>query len=245
MKRTVMTIIAAVLLPLALNAQDLKVMSYNIRNSAADDGTNSWVYRYASTGDMIEDQKADVIGLQEAYSDQVDFIEKNFKDYRHADGFPRIMYNKKTVSVLKSGEAEGMAWALMKAKSTGKKFYVFNFDLQHTPEAERKDALAKKLEVISGLNTEDLPAVVTGGFCMKPADSRLADIETKMSNARKTAPKTDNTGTYNNWGKNSDIVDHIYYSGFSSCPEYQTVTKRYADRKFVSNHYPIIALLNF
>ena len=245
MKKTLAITIASLLLSAALCAQDLKVMSYNISNSEADNGTNSWVYRYVATGDMIKDQMADVIALQEAYPDQVRFIENNFKDYRSTDGFPVMVYNRKTVSVLKSGDEEGVSWALMKAKNTGKKFYVFNLDLQDTPEAERKDDLAKKLEVISGLNAEGLPAVVTGGFCMKPSASGLADIEAKMSNARKTAPKTDNTGTYNNWGKNSDIVDHIYYSGFSSCPEFQTVTKRYDNRKFVSDHYPIYVLLNF
>ena len=51
--------------------------------------------------------------------------------------------------------------------------------------------------------------------------------------------------TYNNWGKSSDIIDYIYYTGFSSCSEYQTVTKKYADRKFVSDHFPITALLVF
>ena len=245
MKRIFSMIIAAVILPLALNAQDIKIISYNIGNSAADNGTNSWAYRYVATAEMIDDQKADVIGLQEAYSDQVEFIEKNFRDYKHAEGFPRIMYNKKTVSVLKSGDSDGASWALMKAKNAGKKFYIVNLDLQNTAEDERKAALGKILDMVSGMNKEGLPVVVTGGFCMKPADPGLADIEAKMSNARRSAPKTDNTGTFNNWGKNSDIIDHIYYSGFSSCPEYQTVTKRYADRKFVSDHYPLMVLLSF
>ena len=245
MKKIFAFIIASLLFPAALCAQDLKIMSYNIRNSEAKDGTNSWVYRYAATGEMLDDQKPDVIGLQEALPDQIRFIENNFKDYKSAGTSTAIVYNKKIVSVLKSGDAEGVSWALMKAKNTGKKFYMFNLDLQNTPEAERKDDLAKKLEVITGMNTDGLPVVVTGGFCMKPSAPGLADIDARMSNARKTAEKTDNTGTYNNWGKNSDIVDHIYYSGFSSCPEYQTVTKRYADRKFVSNHYPILVLLDF
>lgn len=245
MKRTVITLIAAVILPLALNAQDLKVISYNIRNSQAKDGTNSWIYRYAATAEMILDQQADVLGLQEALPDQVEFIEKNFKEYRSAGVSPVIVYNKKTVSILKSGETEDASWALVKEKDTGKRFYLVNVDLESVAAAERKAALGKVLDAVAGINADALPVVVTGGFYMKPYDSGLADIEAKMSNARKTAPKTDNTGTYNNWGKNSDIIDHIYISGFSSCPEYQTVVKRYADRKFVSDHYPILVLLNF
>lgn len=41
------------------------------------------------------------------------------------------------------------------------------------------------------------------------------------------------------------IIDYIYISGFSACPEYKTVTKKYADRPFVSDHYPIFARLVF
>jgi endonuclease/exonuclease/phosphatase family metal-dependent hydrolase len=41
------------------------------------------------------------------------------------------------------------------------------------------------------------------------------------------------------------IIDYIYISGFSSCLEYQTVTKKYNDRKFISDHYPITARLIF
>ena len=82
MKRTLTILIAAVLMQFAMNAQDLKVISYNIRSSDSKDGTNSWVYRYAASAEMIKDQKADVIALQEARKDQIKFIEENFKDYK-------------------------------------------------------------------------------------------------------------------------------------------------------------------
>ena len=245
MKKTLSIILAAMILPLAVNAQDLKVISYNIRNSQANDGTNSWLYRYAASAEMIKDQQADVIGLQEALDDQVTFIEQNFKEYKPVGKTAVIMWNKKTVSVQKSGDSDVASWALVRHKKTGGRFYVVNIDLQGTPAAERKDAVGKLLEMVAEINKDNLPVVMTGGFYMKPADPGLAELESKMGNARKTAAKTDNTGTYNNWGKNSDIIDHIYHSGFSSCPEYQTVTKRYADRKFVSDHYPLMVLLSF
>jgi endonuclease/exonuclease/phosphatase family metal-dependent hydrolase len=41
------------------------------------------------------------------------------------------------------------------------------------------------------------------------------------------------------------VIDYIYISGFSACPEYQTVTKKYLDRTFISDHYPITARLIF
>lgn len=245
MKRTLTTIIAAMLLSLALNAQDLKVISYNIRNSQEKDGTNSWVYRYAASAEMVQDQKADVIGLQEALSDQVRFFEQNFKDYKWAGESATILWNRKTVSLQKSGSFDVATWALFKDKETGRKFYVVNVDLDKTPAEERKAAVAQVIERTEALNKESLPVVITGGFFMKPGDAALADLDSKMTNARKSAEKTDNTGTYNNWGKTSEIRDHIYYAGFTACPEYQTITKKYTDRKFISDHFPLMVQLTF
>jgi endonuclease/exonuclease/phosphatase family metal-dependent hydrolase len=245
MKRTLTTIIAAMLLSLALNAQDLKVISYNIRNSQEKDGTNSWVYRYAASAEMVQDQKADVIGLQEALSDQVRFFEQNFKDYKWAGESATILWNRKTVTLQKSGSFDVATWALFKDKETGRKFYVVNVDLDKTPAEERKAAVAQVIERTEALNKESLPVVITGGFFMKPGDAALADLDSKMTNARKSAEKTDNTGTYNNWGKTSEIRDHIYYAGFTACPEYQTITKKYTDRKFISDHFPLMVQLTF
>ena len=245
MKRIVTILILATLAQLAMNAQDLKVISYNIRNSESKDGTNSWVYRYAASAEMINDQKADILSLQEATKDQIYFIEQNFKDYKYAGESSPVFWYKKTVSLIKSGEFDSATWALIKHKKTGKKFYVVNADLEKTAAAERRAAMNAVLDKVAEINTDSLPVVLTGGLYMKPADPAMADVEAKMQNARKSAPKTDNTGTYNNWGKNSDILDHICYSGFSACQEYQTVTKKYADRKFVSDHFPIMALLTF
>lgn len=245
MKRTLTTLIAATLMALSMNAQDLKVISYNIRNSEAKDGTNSWMYRYAASAEMIKDQNADVLGLQEALPDQIRFIEQNFSQYKTAGDFASILWNKKTVSLQKSGSFDAATWALFKHKETGKKFYVVNVDLDKTPAEEQKAVIAQILEKTEAMNKETLPIVMTGGFFMKPGDAALADLESKMINARKSATKTDNTGTYNNWGKTSEIRDHIYYLSFSTCDEYQTVTKRYADRKFVSDHHPLMVLFTF
>ncbi len=241
MKRTVTILIAAILMQFALNAQDLKVISYNIRNSEASDGTNSWMYRYAASAEMIKDQMADVIGIQEALEDQIYFIEENFSEYKSVGKYTPIFWNKKTVSMQKSGSFDSAVWALMKAKKSGNRFYVVNIDLGETEEGERKNVIRTVVEKISEINTDSLPVVFMGGFYMQ----QVADVEAKMSNARTSASKTDNTGTYHNWGKTSRIFDHIFYTGFSGCDEYQTITKKYTDRKFISDHFPLMAYLSF
>ena len=82
---------------------------------------------------------------------------------------------------------------------------------------------------------------------IKPNNPAIAELDKKMSSARNIAEKTDKNRTFNNWGKAADdmIIDYIYVSGFSECPEYKTVTEKYLERPFVSDHYPIVSRLIF
>lgn len=273
----ILIVAALSLLPQFASGQssELKVMSYNIRLGSATDGTNSWMYRCPATLEMLEDQKPDVIGLQEALRDQVVFLEEFTKDYDYVgvgreDGKKEgehmaIFWNKKTVKLMKWGtfwlsetpEKPSMGWdaacyrtatwALMKDKRTGEKFYFVNTHLDHVGAEARKNGLKLIVDRIAEINPEGYPMVLTGDFNMKPSAPELKDLDACMKSARKVALTTDSHNTFNNWGKaKSDmIIDYIYISGFSSCLEYQTVTKKYADRKFISDHYPIFARLIF
>lgn len=280
MKRSVLMIMAAlVILPLTVRAQKnnedtdgLKVMSYNIRLGSANDGTNSWAMRYIATGEMLEDQKPDVFGVQEALEYQVRFIEEMCgyesvgvgRDNGKKEGeYMSIFWNKKKVSMLKWGTfwlsetpdkpsmgwdaacKRTATWALMKDKRTGKKFYFVNTHLDHKGKEAQKNGLKLIVERIAEINPDGYPMILTGDFNMEPDNSNLVDLDSKMQSVRKIAEKTDAHDTFNGWGRGKGIIDYIYVSGFSSCPEYQTVTKRYADRKFVSDHYPVCARLIF
>ena len=251
----------------------LKVMSYNIRLGSANDGTNSWGLRYPAPAEMIEDQMPDIFGVQEALASQIRFIEDNFVDYKSVgvgredgkkDGeHMSIFWNKKTVSLLKWGtfwlsetpEKPSMGWdaackrtatwALMKCKRTGKKFYYVNTHLDHKGVEAQKNGLKLIVDRIDDINPEGYPMILTGDFNITPDNPNLVELDSKMQSVRKVAEKTDNHDTFNGWGKGKGVIDYIYASGFSAYPEYQTVTKRYADRKFVSDHYPICAVLVF
>ena len=253
-------------------SENLKVMSYNIRLGSGKDGTNSWALRYTATEEMLKDQKPDVFGVQEALDYQVHYIEDmcgyesvgvGREDGKKEGEHMSIFWNKKTVSMLKWGTfwlsetpqkpSKGWdaacfrtaTWALMKDKRTGKKFYFVNTHLDHEGKEAQKNGLKLIVEKIAEMNPEGLPMVLTGDFNIEPSNPALADLDARMQSTRKIAEKTDDLTTYNGWGKSSMMIDYIYVSGFSSCPEYQTVTKRYADRKFISDHYPICATLIF
>ena len=254
---------------------DLKVISYNIRMGAAKDGTNSWEFRYPATALMIEDQKPDVFGLQEAFSYQVRFIAENFKDYdnvgvgrdngKDKGEFMSIFWNKKTVKMIKWGTfwlsetpdkpsmgwdaacKRTATWALMKDTKTGRMFYFVNTHLDHKGKEAQRKGLELIVSRIDEINPKGYPMVLTGDFNIKPDNVALKGLEEKMQSARKIAPKTDNAATFNNWGKaKADmVIDYIYVSGFSACTEYHTINEKYGDWKYISDHYPIYAKLIF
>ena len=88
--------------------------------------------------------------------------------------------------------------------------------------------------------------VLTGDFNMDTTRPEFDDLKKIMKNTREVAFKTDRHNTYNGWGKDKEsIIDHIFYSGFSSCAEYQTIDKPYNKRTFISDHYPVSAILIF
>ena len=281
--RKLTLIVSAVLmvLPFTSSAQkqsrdyDLKVMSYNIRMGTAKDGTNSWEYRYPATAMMIQDQKPDVFGVQEAFDFQIRFIEDNFTDYdcvgvgrdngKSEGEHMSIFWNKKTIKMIKWGTfwlsetpekpSKGWdaackrtaTWALMKDKNTGKMFYLVNTRLDHRGSEARRQGLNLIVSRIDEINQKGYPMVLTGDFNMKPDDAALTGLEQRMQSARKIAPKTDNHATLNLWGKGKAdmVIDYIYVSGFSACPEYHTITEKYGAWKYVSDHYPIYAKLIF
>lgn len=256
-------------------APELKVMSYNIRMGVAKDGTNSWKFRCPATIEMLNAQKPDVFGVQEAFDFQIAFIEEFARDYKSVgvgreDGKKEgehmsIFWNKKRVKLLKWGTfwlsetpekpSKGWdaacyrtaTWALMKDKKTGRKFYFVNTHLDHVGAQAQKNGLQLIVDRIDNINPEGYPMVLTGDFNIKPTNPALVNLDARMQSTRKIAAMTDTHNTFNGWStaKTDKIIDYIYISGFSGCPEYRTVTEKYADKAFVSDHYPVYARLIF
>ena len=275
-----MTLAAFFLLPVSGIAKkndqkELKVMSYNIRMGIAKDGTNSWEFRCPATIEMLNAQKPDVFGVQEAFEFQIRFIEEYCRDYKSVgvgrdDGkkkgeYMSIFWNKKTASLLKWGTfwlsetpdkpSKGWdahcrrtaTWALMKDKKTGKKFYFVNTHLDHKGKEAQKNGLKLIVDRIESINPQGYPMILTGDFNIKPDNAALIGLDSRMQSTRKIAADTDNHNTFNGWSvKPTDsVIDYIYISGFSSCPQYRTVTEKNTERPFVSDHYPIFARVIF
>lgn len=143
-----------------------------------------------------------------------------------------------------------MTWAKMQMKYSGKKFFYVNTHLDNHSGTAREEGLKLIVKKIAEMNIDNLPVVLTGDFNVIPTDSVLDDVlgKAEMLDARTTATKTDNLPTFNGFGNEDEsprVIDYIYYRGFSSCPEYETIVKQYANIQYISDHYPIVARLVF
>jgi len=208
----------------------INVISYNIRNSAANDGTNSWHYRFPATLMMVKDQNPDVMGVQEALPAQMLLLNEELKGYKSI-GVPRddgkkkgecmaIFYSKKTVSLLKWGTywlsetpdvpSKGWdaacfrtaTWALFKDKRSGKKFFMVNTHLDHIGVEARKMGLRLLIDRISAMDPiGEIPLILSGDFNVEQSDPAIQVLSPVMSNARIFAKTTDTGITFNAWGR--------------------------------------------
>lgn len=268
-------------LPAAALAKDpqkpatINVMSYNVRYGDAKDGTNEWYYRLEANIKMFEDQKPDVVGMQEALDYQMAFF-KEFLDGYKGVGVGRengkkkgehmgVFYNTKTVKLIKWGTfwlsetpdkpSKGWdavcyrtaTWALFKDKASGNKFFFVDTHLDHRGVVAQEEGLKLIVSRIESINPENLPMILVGDLNVLPDNKILEPLSGVMKSARDVAMKTDTGATYNAWGKADQAkpIDYIYFKGFASCPVFEVVRKPYDNRKFISDHYPVKATLVF
>lgn len=253
--------------------QEIKVMSYNIRLGIGNDGDNSWDIRKPATVALLEDKAPAVFGVQEAYDFQIAYIVENCPRYKSVgvgreDGVDKgehmsVFYDQNLIELEDWGTywlsetpdvpSKGWdamcyrtaTWTLLKVKKTGTKFYFVNTHLDHRGAEARKNGLALIVERIGAMNPKGFPMVLTGDLNVRPDDPCLEDLDKIMKSARVYAEDSDDTASFNGWGEAAEVIDYIYYTGFEKCTDFKVVNGTYADKPYVSDHYPVIATLVF
>ena len=255
-------------------ADELVVMSYNIRNSKAHDGDNAWDLRKEATREMIATIAPDVFGVQETLPNQMAYLREECPDYEgyavgRDDGIEKgeqmaIFYNTKHLEMKEHGTwwlsetpdepsygwdaacRRTATWALLYDKRAGKFFYFVNTHLDHKGAEARRNGLALVVEKIGEMNPEGYPMILLGDFNVEPGDPCLEALDGLMVSARDTAVQSDDTPSFNGWGDmRATVIDYIYYNGFSACPKFRVVTERFAGKPYISDHYPIVTTLRY
>lgn len=253
-------------------AYELSVMSFNVRYLQGDAGTaNSWDHRKAGVMAMLRDKKPMVIGTQEGYVAQIKDILKEAPAYG-AYYVPRdgenvdnetngILYLKDSIAVtydrgtfwLSETPAKRSmgwdaacsricSWMKLYVKSSRQAFYVFNTHLDHVGEVARAEGLKLIWSRIREINTEGLPVFLTGDFNTTIEDGIFKEIP--YPSARLAAPVTDQTPSYNGFGKGSAAIDHIFFDGMQA-EVFETVDGKYGETDYISDHYPVMCTFSY
>lgn len=171
---------------------ELCVMTFNVRNSRAGDGPNSWEHRRAFAADLIRTQNADVVGIQEAFQEQVTDLLAALPEYAgigvgredgRSDGeYALILYRKNHLRVQDQGtfwfsdtpQAPGSrswgnrctricTWAHLADQRSGRSFRLYNLHIDHESQPSRERSIEMLLERVRQQDGMG-PAIVTGDF---------------------------------------------------------------------------------
>lgn len=175
---------------------------------------------------------------------------------------PGILYNKNVIKKIEVGTfwlsetpdkpSKGWdanyyrtaTWGLFEHIATGQRFFMVNTHLDHestTAQVEGMKLIEQKL-----LEYEwDYPLYLTGDFNVVSTDKALDGVREFMRNARAYATVKDSNPTVNGFGASSSRkqIDHIYYSDYLKAVEYYTIMDAYEGVTYVSDHYPIYAII--
>ena len=186
---------------LGAQAQELKIISFNIRYNSWNniDGPNGWPYRKAAVAKMILEERPAAIGLQEALIDQLQYLDSNLPGYRRigvgrddgkeAGEFMAIYYDtaqlildgSQTLWLSETPEVPSKGWdaacyrtatvANFFDRQSHRNFYYINTHLDHMG----KTARAEGVKLISWFFTPSKSALIVPAIVGGDMNSSILD----------------------------------------------------------------------
>lgn len=203
--------------------EPLTAMSFNIRYGTAGDGENHWRERRHMLFDLIREQDADIVGLQEALDFQIDEIIAAAPAYASVgvgrdDGAARgeysaILFRRSRLHVAEAGTfwfsdtpavpgsrswgnniTRICTWARFIDRD-GRGFYVYNLHLDHQSQPSREHSTKLLLERVEARSVRTDPVVITGDFNVGEDNPALATL-TGGTGARRPTDNAPFVDTY-------------------------------------------------
>ena len=217
-------------------------MTYNIRNSRANDGVNKWESRRERLVALIRKVNPDVLGTQEVLLDQLKYLNKSLNDYtsfgvgrnngKHAGEHSAIFYRTAKYEFLTGGnfwlsETPAIAgskswdaaitricsWVKLKEKQTGEEFLVFNTHFDHKGKTARRKSAELLMNMIDSL-AKELPVIVTGDFNFTPTDIAYNTLTSsgKLTDSFVPANTNETACGFSVANTKCSRIDYIFYS---------------------------------
>ena len=257
-----------------VNADEIKVMTYNIRCHAPDDlGKKSWFYRADLVVDTIEKAQPGIIGFQEVNSWQYDYLCESMPVYDsiityrdnipvYSEGCPVFyrtdlytLVNKGSFWLSETPDVMSKDWgaacyricsyAILKDKATEKEFVVFNTHLDHVSDEARINGIQVVLDKIKDFGS--IPAILMGDLNAEEDSETYKSVTEFFYDSKYQTENTMTSCTYQDWGEQLDrnCIDYIMISkGDFEVESYKVITDTY-DGIYTSDHFPLTATLAF
>lgn len=202
-----------VALPLAaaspMDPAPLKVVSFNVRLPAESDGPDRWEARKDLFVDTVRRLDPDVMGTQELWKIQGDYVVQHLPQYTwfgrdrrggHGDEHMGVFYRHDRLRVVESGDfwlsdtpevvasiswnnlfPRMVTWALFERIDDGRRFYFFNTHLPYRDqdEAARERGAALIATRLAALPA-DVPVILTGDFNTTPDSAAHAVLSKQL-----------------------------------------------------------------
>ncbi len=223
-----------------LNAQTIRIMTYNIRLELASDGENDWNHRKIFFADQVKYYAPDILGLQEAMPSQVNYLDTAIKYLNHVgigrEGVNKgeassIFYNTTRYKLIKSKtfwlsetpDTVSKGWdasflrvctyALFTDIKTKKSFWVFNTHLDNDGQVAREKGVKMILDKIREVNKNNLPVFFMGDFNSTPDNIVILSTKKIMSDSRDVSAQKPfgPKGTFNGFDFTKPVTDRIDY----------------------------------
>lgn len=184
----------------------LRVLTFNLRYiTPGDTGERSWLARRDQVGQVIREDQADIIGLQEALRPMLDDVAQRVIGYQEIgvgreDGktkgeYAAILIRKDRFDVLDSGTfwlsetpeipnskswgnrvTRVCTWAKLRDKTTQRVFQFCNTHMDHESQEAREKGVGLILERLTARQPEG-PFVITGDFNAGEDNAAIAEMK--------------------------------------------------------------------
>ena len=258
MKKSIFSFIVLLCIGLNIQAQQLNVATYNLRNANRGDSINGngWGQRYPVVAELVQFHDFDIFGTQECKHHQLQDLIEAMPQYTYIgvgrdDGkqggeYAAIFYKKDKFKLIEHGDfwlstetaypnkgwdaalPRICTWGIFKEKKTGFKFMFFNLHMDHIGVEARKESAKLILAKIKETGGK-LPVILTGDFNVDQI------FISKPFTVQKYGVLTD---TYR-----SEISDSQKEIKSSNFPKEVSLHKYQA--RTPSDHFPVMVILNY
>lgn len=241
----------------------LRIGTFNVRLGIADDGDHAWDFRKELLASRIQEANPDLLGVQEAYDFQMDFLAHTLPDHvpiglGREDGkregeYAGVFARKSKLEVLDSGtfwlsetpEVPGsMSWETVCPRvctwawlrTDAGEIRVYNTHLDHASAWARQEGVRLILRKIAGKRG---PAIFIGDFNatyeQPPIQAILADEFVDVLAGCKT-------GTWHNFtGKAIERIDFVFTTSDFRTIRAWVDSRSGANGLYPSDHFPVWA----